>query len=84
MISLMTRHVAPAQNGVTISATMDDNCTDAQAYSTPPFFRDDWLNQYYDMRSGKPRCMRMVGWPCHAERITWDPRSCVEVMCKVL
>ncbi|CAL5220025.1 g1971 [Coccomyxa viridis] len=25
---------------------------DYQAYSTPPFFRDDWLNDYYDMRSG--------------------------------
>ena len=22
-----------------------------QAYTTPPYFQDDWLNQYYDMRS---------------------------------
>ena len=24
-----------------------------QAYTTPSYFRDDWLNQYYDMRAAR-------------------------------
>ena len=26
---------------------------DVQAYTTPSYFRDDWLNQYYDMRAAR-------------------------------
>lgn len=31
-----------------LSASMD-----VKAYTTPSYFRDDWLNQYYDMRAAR-------------------------------
>ena len=42
-----------------------------QAYSTPPFFRDDWLNDYYDMRSGRSRFVCMAIKPYRCKRAAW-------------
>ena len=35
----------------------------AQAYTTPPYFQDDWLNQYYDMLSSGNL---LAGTTCHS------------------